>query len=119
MALFEHPVKLTEPICREIDVKQADCFIYDITGLEILVAEGNPKFFSITLRGVKKLAKSNPNFDPYRAVYSSLPDAAKANPGARQQYINGQFCYAVRAGIATNGLGICRHIAFFDDDFRI
>jgi hypothetical protein len=41
-----------------------------------------------------------------------------ADPDARQQYINGHFCYAVKGGIVTNGLGICRHIAFFDDDFR-
>jgi len=37
---------------------------------------------------------------------------------ARQQYINGHFCYAYKTEIVTNGLGIVRHIAFFDDDFR-
>ena len=82
------------------------------------VAENNPKFFNTKLREARKLAKSRTDFDPYKAVYSFLPDAAKANPDARQRYINGHFCYAVKAGIVTNGLGICRHIAFFDDDFR-
>ena len=117
--MFEDLVELTEPICREIDAKKADYFIYDTTGIELPVAENNPKFFNTKLREAKKLAKSRTDFDPYKAVYSFLPDAAKANPDARQQYINGHFCYAVKAGIVTNGLGICRHIAFFDDDFRI
>ena len=116
--MFEHLVDLTEPICREIDAKKADYFIYDTTGIELPVAENNPKFFNTKLKEAKKLSKSNSNFDPYKAVYSFLPDAARANPDARQQYINGHFCYAVKVGIVTNGLGICRHIAFFDDDFR-
>ena len=116
--MFEHLVDLTEPICREIDAKKADYFIYDTTGIELPVAENNPKFFNTKLREAKKLAKSNSNFDPYKAVYSFLPEASKTNPDARQQYINGHFCYAAKVGIVTNGLGICRHIAFFDDDFR-
>ena len=36
----------------------------------------------------------------------------------RQQYINGHYCYALKAGIVTNGLGIIRHISVFDDEFR-
>ena len=116
--MFEHLVDLTESICREIDAKKADYFIYDTTGIELPVAENNPKFFNSKLREAKKLAKSNPNFDPYKAVYAFLPEASRTNPDARQQYINGHFCYATKVGIVTNGLGICRHIAFFDDDFR-
>ncbi len=116
--MFEHLVDLTESICREIDAKKADYFIYDTTGIEFPVAENNPKFFNSKLREAKKLAKSNPNFDPYKAVYAFLPEASRTNPDARQQYINGHFCYATKVGIVTNGLGICRHIAFFDDDFR-
>ena len=116
--MFEHLVNLTESICREIDAKKADYFIYDTTGIELPVAENNPKFFNSKLREAKKLAKSNPNFDPYKAVYAFLPEASRTNPDARQQYINGHFCYAAKLGIVTNGLGICRHIAFFDDDFR-
>ena len=116
--MFEHLVDLTESICREIDAKKADYLIYDTTGIELPVAENNPKFFNSKLREAKKLAKSNPNFDPYKAVYAFLPEASRTNPDARQQYINGHFCYATKVGIVTNGLGICRHIAFFDDDFR-
>ena len=36
--MFEHLVDLTEPICREIDAKKADYFIYDTTGIELPVA---------------------------------------------------------------------------------
>ena len=73
--MFEHLVDLTESICREIDAKKADYFIYDTTGIELPVAENNPKFFNSKLREAKKLAKSNPNFDPYKAVYAFLPEA--------------------------------------------
>ena len=47
-----------------------------------------------------------------------MPSESKTNPDARQQYINGHFCYAAKVGLLTNGLGILRHIAFFDDEFR-
>lgn len=115
---FHRLVELTEPVCREINEKKADYLMYDTTGVELPVAENNPKFLSTKLKEAKKIAKGNPNYDPYKGVYSLLPDASRANSDARQQYIDGHFCYAVKAGIATNGLGIVRHISFFDEDFR-
>ena len=115
---FERLVELTEPICREMDAESAGCLIYDTTGIESYVAENNPKFFSAKLRQAKLMAKTNPDTDPYRAVYGLLPDCAAANSAVKQQYINGHFCYAQKAGILTNGLGIVRHIAFFDDAFK-
>ena len=33
-------------------------------------------------------------------------------------YSNGHFCYGRKFGIITNGLGIPRHIDFFDNDFK-
>ena len=116
--MFERMVEITEPICREINAKKADYLIYDTTGIELPVCENNPKFMSGKLKEAKKLAKGNPNYDPYRGVYSLLPDHSKTNPDAKQQHINGHFCYAMKAGILTNGLGILRHIEFFDDDFK-
>ena len=116
--MFEHLVDLTEPICREINAKKADYLIYDTTGFELYVKENNPKFFNKKLKDAKSYAKNHPDFDPYKGVYSFLPDRSETNQDARQQYINGHFCYAAKAGIITNGIGICRHIAFFDDDFR-
>jgi hypothetical protein len=47
-----------------------------------------------------------------------MPDTAAASPFVRQQYINGHFCYAHKAGILANGLGIVRGISFFDEDFK-
>jgi len=51
-------------------------------------------------------------------AYSLMPETAGANPLVKQQYVNGHFCYAYKAGILTNGLGIIRDIAFFDEEFR-
>lgn len=118
MEVFERLVELTEPICQEMDAELAGCLIYDTTGIESYVTENNPKFFSSKLRQAKTMAKANPDMNPYQTMYGLLPDCAAANPAVRQQYINGHFCYAQKAGILTNGLGIVRHIAFFDDDFK-
>jgi len=116
--LFDRLVDITDPICREMDAELADCLIPDTTGIESYVTENNPKFMSTKLRQAKVISKSNPNFDPYKGVYSLLPDCAVSNPAVKQQYINGHFCYAQKAGIVTNGLGIVRHIALFDEDFK-
>lgn len=116
--MFERLVELTEPICREISEKKADYLIYDTTGIELPVSENNPKFFNTKLKEAKKFARNKPGYDPYKGVYRLLPSASATNPDARQQYINGHFCYAAKIGIVTNGLGICRHISFFDDAFR-
>lgn len=34
-------------------------------------------------------------------------------------YINGHFCYAYKIGIITNGLGIVRHLEFYNKDFLV
>jgi hypothetical protein len=46
-----------------------------------------------------------------------MPSCAHANPEIKQQYINGHFCYACKFGLVTNGLGIVRHIAFYNKDW--
>ena len=116
--MFENLVTLTEPICREIDRKKSDYLIYDTTGIALPVAENNPKYLNGILKETKKLVKKNPELNPYGAAYNLMPSESKTNPDARQQYINGHFCYAAKVGILTNGLGIPRHIAFFDEQFR-
>jgi hypothetical protein len=116
--MFDKLVDLTESICREMDPKKADYLIYDTTGIEPYVAENNPKFLNTKLNQAKKMAKSNPNINPHTFVYSLLPETAMSNPSAKQQYINGHFCYAFKAGILSNGLGVVRDIAFFDDEFK-
>jgi hypothetical protein len=46
-----------------------------------------------------------------------MPSHSSANPEIKQLYINGHFCYVFKFGIVTNGLGIVRHIAFYNKDF--
>ena len=116
--VFDNLVEITEPICREIDAKKADYLIYDPTGMEAHVAENNPKFFNAKLKQAQKMSKSNSELKPHALAYSMMPETSEANPFAKQQYINGHFCYAFKAGILANGLGIVRDIAFFDEDFR-
>lgn len=116
--VFEKLVEVTEPICRELDAKKSDYLIYDATGIEAYVAENNPKFLNAKLSQAKKYAKNNPELTPHSLAYSQMPETAAANPFVNQQYINGHFCYAHKAGILTNGLGIIRGISFFDDDFK-
>ncbi len=127
--MFDKLVDITEPICRELDSKKADYLIYDLTGIKVNVAENNPKFIDSKIRAAKKMAQQNlqqntnqdtnqkPNIDPHKLAYALLPDNAQANPFANQQYINGHFCF--KAGILTNGLGIVRDVAFFDDSFKL
>lgn len=116
--MFDNLVDITEPICREMNSKKADYLIYDTTGIEVPVVENNPKFFNSMLNQAKKISKNNPQINPHALVYSLLPDVSKTNPFVKQQYINGHFCYAHKTGILTNGLGIVRDIAFFDETFK-
>ena len=116
--MFNNLVDITAPIAKEIDEKKSQYLIYDTTGIEPDVAENNDKFFNTKLKQAKAFSKDNPGYDPHKAVYGLMPDTAQKAPLAKQQYINGHFCYAYKAGIVTDGLGIVRHISFFDDDFR-
>lgn len=116
--VFENLVELTGPICRQMDAELANCLIFDTTGIESYVTENNPKFLNFKLAQAKAYAKSNPDFNLYQGVYTLMPGCALANSNVKRQYINGHFCYAQKAGILTNGLGIVRHIEFFDDSFE-
>ena len=55
--------------------------------------------------------------DSTKAAYGSMPSHTSANPEIKQLYINGHFCYVFKFGIVTNGLGIIRHISFYNKDF--
>jgi hypothetical protein len=117
-AVFERLVDLTEPICREMDAALADLLIFDTTGIESYVAENNPKFAQIKAKQAKAYAKVNPTFDPIAGKTAFMPEFAASNPAAKQQYINGHFCYAQKAAVVANGLGIVRHLELFDEDFK-
>lgn len=116
--MFLNLVDITEPICRKLDPKKSDYLMYDTTGIEANVKENNPKFMNGKLTQAKAISKKNPEYDPYKGVYSLLPETAEANPNVKQQHINGHFCYAQKAGLLFNGLGIVRHISFFDERFK-
>ena len=118
--LFDSLVDLTEPIFQEIDAGKASMSVFDTTGLEAFVRENNPKYANQKIRQLKAWAKDNgldKSYDPYKAAYGSMPAHAAADAEIKQQYLNGHFCYAYKAGVLTNGLGIIRAIEFYDKDY--
>ena len=118
--VFDNLVDITEPICQAIDSEKADMTIFDSSGIEAFVTENNPKYANRIIKQLKAYAKANgfdESYDPYKAAYGSMPSHAAVNPEIKQLYINGHFCYAYKFGIITNGLGIIRHLAFYDKDF--
>lgn len=117
-ALFNHLVDYTEPICQAIDTILASTITLDTTGIEVYVTENNPKKLNALIKRLKSTYKKNSNVDPYKMAYGLMPSASEASCDAKQMYINGHFCYAHKLSIVTNGLGIIRHIAFLDDDFK-
>ena len=119
-SVFEHLVDVTEPICQAIDSQKADMTIFDSSGLEAFVQENNPKYANRIIKQLKAYAKVkgyDRSYDPYKAAYGSMPSSASANPEIKQLYINGHFCYVFKFGLVTNGLGIVRHISFYNKKF--
>ena len=119
-SVFDRLVDMTEPICQAIDSGKADMCIFDSSGIEAWVTENNPKYADRIIRQVKAYAKAmkfDKSYDPYKAAYGLMPSCASANPEVKQLYINGHFCYVYKFGLVTNGLGIVRHIAFYNKDF--
>ena len=118
--VFDNLVDVTVPICQTIDSAKADMTIFDSSSIEAFVTENNPKYANRIIKQLKAYAKTqgfDKSYDPYKAAYSSMPSHASANPEIKQLYINGHFCYVFKFGIITNGLGIIRHISFYNKDF--
>ena len=118
--VFDNLVDRTEPICQAINSEKADMTIFDSSGIEAFVTENNPKYANRIIKQLKAYAKAkgfDESYDPYKAADGSMPSHAGANAEIKQLYINGHFCYAYKFGIVTNGLGIIRHLAFYDKDF--
>jgi hypothetical protein len=119
-SVFENLVDLTEPICQAIDSAKADMTIFDTSGIEAWVTENNPKYANRIIRQLKAYAKANhfdSSYDPYKVAYGSMPSHAAANDQIKQLYVDGHFCYVYKIGIVTNGLGIVRHLDFYNKDF--
>ena len=115
--MFDSLVDYTEPICTAIDKNLASSLIYDTSGLEPYVTENNPKFVNKLINSLKSVYKNDPSVDIYKLAYNFMPSHSASEPSVKQMYINGHFCYAHKFGILTNGLGIPRHLAFFDDEY--
>jgi len=120
---FHELVDITEPVCQELSksVKKelgydpAQLYIMDTTGIECYVKENNPKFFNALVKRLKYLNKHKPMKDIYNMAYNQMPKTASANNNVKLQYINGHFCYAHKAVVMSNALGIIRHLDFCDD----
>ncbi|MCX7903304.1 MAG: hypothetical protein N2486_02225 [Caloramator sp.] len=113
--LFKNLVDLTEPICHKINSQLANILIADTTGIEAYVKENNPKFYDPLLRKAK-LSKSNPDLDIHSFSAFHMPKSSSANPDIKLSYINGHFCYSLKDAFITNGLGVIRHIDFYDSN---
>lgn len=116
--MFQQMVDYTEPICQQIDSSLARILTFDTSGIELYVTENNPKTLNALIRKLKSYYKNKPDVDPYKMAYGLMPSQAASCPHAKQQYINGHFCYADKFTILTNGLGVIRHITFLDEDFQ-
>lgn len=115
---FRQMVDFTEPICQLIDSTLSQILTFDTSGIELFVAENNPKTLNSLIKRLKAFYKDNTDVDPYKMTYGLMPSSAASSPDAKQMYINGHFCYADKFAILTNGLGIVREIVFLDDDFK-
>lgn len=94
--------------------------IFDSSGIEAFVMKYNPRYANRIIKLFKAYVKSqgfDKSYVPYKTAYSSMASHASANPEIKQLYINGHFCYIFKFGVVTNGLGIIRHISFYNKDF--
>lgn len=111
---FNNLVDITEPICKQLNSALSKIIIADTTGIEAYVKENSPEFFESILRVGKSINKIDSNIIPHKYVCSKMPKETYANPEIKLSYINGHFCYALKATTLVNGLGIIRHIDFND-----
>ena len=111
---FNTLVDITEPICKQLNSTLSKIIIADTTGIEAYVKENNPKFFESLLRVGKSIKKKDSKIKPRNYAYGKMPKQTYANPDIKLSYINGHFCYALKATTLVNGLGIIRHIDFND-----
>ena len=119
-SVFENLVDLTEPICEAIASDKASMTIFGTSGIEAWVTENNPKYTNKVIKQLKAYAKANhfdSSYDSYKAAYGSMSSHAASNDQIKQLYVDGHFCYAYKIGIVTNGLGIIRHLDFYNKDF--
>ena len=116
---FNNLVDITEPICKRLSPELASILVADTTGIEGYVKENNPKAFDSVMRNTKKFSKNIPNFNAHNYACSQMPKEAFSNNDIKLSYINGHYCYSNKVALVTNGLGIIRHIDFYNSDNSI
>ncbi|MDP4178385.1 MAG: transposase, partial [Bacillota bacterium] len=119
LEFFNNLVEITEPICKRLSPQLADILIADTTGIEGYVKENNPKSFDTIMRNTKKFSKNIRNFNAHSYTCSQMPKHSFANEDIKLSYINGHYCYSQKVALVTNGLGIIRHIDFYNSDNSI
>ncbi len=121
-SMFISLVDVTEPICQAINPTLANMISYDTSSVEAYVTENNAKYINSCIKRLKSYFKvkgiEKSDDDIYKQAYKSMPKTASADFSIRKMYSNGHFCYGRKFGIITNGLGIPRHIDFFDEEFK-
>jgi len=115
--LFNNIADFVQPICFNINPKLANTLILDTTGIVSCVKENNPKFVNSIIKNLKKFHKADKTFNPYSAAYSSMPKSPAASDATcKLSFVNGEFCYANKFAILTNGLGIPCKISLLEKD---
>ncbi len=78
-SFFDNLVDITEPICQAIVFPKASMTIFDPSGIEAYVTENNPKYANKIIKQLKSYKKTfelADSYDPYKAVYGSMPSHA-------------------------------------------
>ena len=116
--LLHNLVDTTNPMIKQIQPFLSSILISDTTGFEAYVTENNPKFYPSLLRTSKNLSKviDDKDFDPEKHARSQCPKCAHSNPDITLSFLNNHFGYYLKANIVTDGLGIIRHIDFYDEE---
>jgi hypothetical protein len=119
LVFFNNLVEITEPICKRLSPDLAAILVADTTGIEGYVKENNPKAFDSVMRNARKFSKNIPNFNAHSYACSQMPKDSLSNKDIKLSYINGHYCYSRKVAFVTNGLGIIRHIDFYNSDNSI
>ena len=77
--MFNKLVDFTEPVCKAVDSSLSDILAFDTPGIELYVAENNPKALSTLIRKLKAYYKDKPEVDPYKMAYGLMPSKAASS----------------------------------------
>ena len=93
---------IPNPSARRSILPLPPCLLSISPTLIFYVFKNNPKTLNSLIHRLKAYYRNNPDVDPYKMAYDLMPSQAASCPDAKQQYINGHFCYADKFAILTN-----------------